>query len=71
MDRITKQNIERRTEAVNRLLSGVRVVPQGRNGYVGLDLYAEGEMVRNLTVGSKREVYDYMGGMLAALELRP
>ena len=42
---------------------------QGRNGYTGLDLYDGSSMVRTLTIGTKREVYEYLGAMIAALEI--
>lgn len=69
-DRITKTNVENRADAVNRgLRHGLRVEVQGRNGYTALDLYDNDGMVRTLTVGTKREAYDYMGAMIETLTI--
>ncbi len=69
MERITNQNLAERRHAVNRalVLSGATdfIFTQGRNGYTGLDLAdKDGSCLRTLTVGTKREVYEYMGAML-------
>lgn len=67
MERITKGNLLNRRDAVNRGLRGLYVQVQGRNGYTALDLFDNSGMVRTLTVGTKREVYDYMGAMIETL----
>ena len=68
MERITKANLDNRAEAVNRgLRDGLHVVLGGRYGYTALDLYDRNGMVRVLTAGTKREVYDYMGAMIETL----
>ncbi len=70
MERITNQNLAERRHAVNRalVLAGTTggVFTQGRNGYTGLDYFdtTTGSVLRTLTCGTKREVYEYMGAML-------
>ena len=77
MDRIKRSDVDARAQQVSDMLRGLKVIAQGRNGYIGLDLYQrEGEhiqprftMVKTLTTGTKREVYEYLGAMLATLEM--
>ena len=80
-ERITLANLEQRCANVNRRLEGTNwyVVVQGRNGYIGLDEYAHrlethdivmtDQMIRNLMVGTKREVGDYLHAMMVGIDL--
>lgn len=69
-ERITKTNLTRREGAVNSMLhDGIYVSSNARNGYTALDLYDRVGCIRCLTVGTKREVYDYMGAMIEALSI--
>jgi hypothetical protein len=70
MDRITYNRVTLRAQAVSGLLrSGLYVRAERRNGYVGLDLYDADGCIRTLDTGSTSEVYRYLGGMLAALDI--
>ena len=70
MERITQQYLEDRTAVTNSMLRGdIHLRTQGRNGYTGLDLYDGSSMVKTLTIGTKREVYTYLGAMIDALEI--
>lgn len=63
-DRITQADVDRIAESVSQGMSGYRVEAQGRNGYIGLDLFRVGDgMIDTLHVGTKREVYTYLQGM--------
>jgi hypothetical protein len=69
-DRITTKNVDARAEAVNRnLRDELHIVPNGRNGYTALDLCDAHGVVRMLTAGTKREVYDYMSAMIETLTI--
>lgn len=68
-DRITKSRLSNREGALNSMLRGVHVETQGRYDYTALDLYDRAGLVRTLTSGTKREVYDYMGAMIEALSI--
>lgn len=80
-ERITRANLDERAANVNRRLEGTNryVVVQGRNGYIGLDEYAErivcgdevipDQMIRVLTCGTKREVGDFLHAMLVGIDL--
>jgi len=69
-DRITHSRVELRTQAVNgQLRSGLYVRAERRNGYTGLDLYDADGCIRTLNTGTTSEVYRFLGGMLAALEI--
>ncbi len=69
MERVTNENLSNRVTAANRQLQvagvGGQFVAQGRNGYTGLD-YCDsiGTVIRTLTCGTKREVYDYLGAVI-------
>ena len=78
--RITRAQVDSLAAHVSSGFRGIEVQAQGRNGYVGLDLYeysgsaedrAAGLIpavcVRTLVCGSAREVYGYLQGMQAAL----
>lgn len=70
MDRISPTNVSLRAQTVSGLLrSGLYVRAQRRNGYTGLDLYDADGMIRTLTTGTSREVWNYLGAMLATLEI--
>ena len=70
MERINHARVTARADFVSTLFtSGLHVRAERRNGYTGLDLYDADGCIRNLTVGTSREVYDYLGAMLAALEI--
>lgn len=70
MERITKTNLSNRAGAVNSMLrDGIHVIPSGRYDYTALDLYDRSGLVRTLTCGTKRQVYDYMGAMIEALSI--
>lgn len=82
-DRITRANLDERCANVNRRIqnTGRRVVAEGRNGYIGLDEYrvtdrlVRGtnlnalECVRTLTVGTKREVGEFLHAMMVGIDL--
>lgn len=68
--RITRVDIDRRAATVSAMLRGdLRVVAEGRNGYTGLDLFDSRGCVRTLTVGTSREVGDYLSAMLETLDI--
>lgn len=70
MSRVTQTHLDVQTGVVNSILrDGLHVETQGRNGYVGLDLYDGHGLVRTLTCGTKREVSDYLGAMLETFSI--
>lgn len=60
------QNVNRRIEA-----SGRMVWTQSRNDYIGLDeAYIEtGAIIRTITVGTKREVAEFLHAMMVGIDL--
>jgi len=75
-DRVTKDTLNRRTGNLNRRLrdlgggpDGRHVQWQGRNGHVGLDEYDGTTCVRTLTVGTKREIADFLHAMMVGIDL--
>jgi hypothetical protein len=69
-ERITQARLSLRQNAVNSALrDGIHVIASGRNGYTALDLYHGDSLVRLLTIGTKREVYTYLGAMLETLSI--
>lgn len=80
-ERITRANLDERAANVNRRLAGTGryVEVQGRNGYVALDEYAvtvltdgrprPNQCVRNITVGTTREVGDFLHAMMVGIDL--
>ncbi len=72
MDRITQKDLSARVGNVNRRLEGTgrSVCDQGRNGYTALDEYQGGSCIRTLTVGTKREVADFLHAMMVGIDLR-
>ena len=76
MERVTMENVRERAANLNRRLEGTGryVVVQGRNGYVALDEYGtvdgrENMCLRTLTVGTKREVADYLHAAMVGIDL--
>jgi hypothetical protein len=77
MERITKETLQTRAQNVNRRLRGdcpasVRghyVLVEYRNGQVALDEYNDGACLRTITVGTKREVADFLHAMMVGIDL--
>lgn len=83
MERITRANVEERCANVNRRMESrgsiVRYEVEGRNGYTALDrCHVEYDATRvpdrrlitmsTVTVGTKREVADFLHAMMVALD---
>lgn len=64
MDRVTRSDVDRIANSVSQTLRGVSVVASSRNGYTALDRYDSAGLVDTLHVGTKRECYTYLQGML-------
>lgn len=84
MERITREDLDTRAANLNRRIEGTGhfVVVEGRNGYFGLDEYefgaerfapngttASGAAIRTITVGTKREVADFLHAMMVGIDL--
>lgn len=70
MPRVTTGEVEARATRVSAMLrDGLHVVASGRNGYTALDLFDGHGVVRPLKLGTKREVYEYLGAMAEALTI--
>jgi len=80
MDRITRSDLLARMHNVNRRLNpgvdvaewahhGRYVFVESRNGHTALDEYHGSECVRTLTVGTKREVADFLHAMMVGIDL--
>lgn len=70
MQRVTSKNVDARVETANRMLRRpVRVSAGGEYGRTALDLCDDDGVVRRLTTGTKREVYDYLGAMIETLTI--
>ncbi len=73
-ERITRATVDARLENLNRRLesrgSAVRWSVQGRNGYIGLDRMraSDGAMLATITVGTKREVADFLHAAMVAID---
>jgi hypothetical protein len=69
VSRVTQKQIDDLAERVSNGLRGeLRIVPEGRYGYIGLDLYDQVGAVRTLSSGlSKRQAYDYLLAMFETL----
>jgi hypothetical protein len=64
VERITNADVNRIAATVSKGLPGMHTVnPQRRNGYTGLDHYDGVVCLETLTVGTSREVYNYLQGM--------
>jgi hypothetical protein len=69
-ERITRADVDTRCENLNRrLTNGRQVQAQGRNGYIGLNEYDGGSVVRTITVGTTREVGDFLHAMMVGIDL--
>jgi hypothetical protein len=81
-DRITKKQLDERVKNLNRRLNPTltdSTIPfheearyvqiQGRNGYTALDEYQGLACVRTITVGTKREVADFLHAMMVGIDL--
>ena len=78
-ERITRANLEARAENVNRRLRSGRFVRiEYRNGYTALDecqyspfttAPSDFSTLRTITVGSKREVADFLHAMMVGIDL--
>jgi hypothetical protein len=70
MYRITQKDVDEMVGAVNRSLpKGTSVRAQGRNGYTGLDLFQGGMCMRTITVGTKREIFNFLAAMSTGISL--
>ena len=74
-ERITRADLDTRVANLNRRMehhgSNARYAVQGRNGHIGLDRYLAGEnfnMQGTVTVGTKREIGDYLHAMMVVLD---
>lgn len=72
-DRITNADLATRCANLSRRISssGRVVTYQGRNGYTALDEYdaATGACLRTITVGTKREVAEFLHAMMVGIDL--
>ena len=72
-ERITATTLDARVENLNRRLelSGRFVMWNQRNGSVGLDEYrvCDDACIRTLTVGTKREVADFLHAMMVGIDM--
>jgi len=80
MERITKQTLHARMGNVNRRLNpgksveewahhGRYVYVEFRDGAVALDEYLGTSCIRTITVGTKREVADFLHAMMVGIDL--
>jgi hypothetical protein len=71
-ERITNETIRARLHNVNRRLAKTDVVwvTQGRNGAVAIDRgrRSDGAILSTITVGTKREVADFLHAAMVALD---
>lgn len=67
------RNVNRRLnpgmEAAEYLSTGRYVLTQTRNGSTALDEYQGRVLVRTITVGTKREIYDFLHAMMVGIDL--
>lgn len=69
MARITKDEIDVRVNWYNQHnTSDATIKLSRRNGYYALDLYSNGKMLRAIRTGTARECYDYMCGVMFAMD---
>lgn len=61
--------IDVRADRISARLRGLRVVASRRNGHTALDLYDRDGLVETLVIGTKREVFAYLGAMAATLDI--
>jgi len=71
MDTVTRTVLEHRCTNLNRRLerSGRHVEVGLRNGQVGLDEYKGTACIRTITVGTKREIADFLHAMMVGIDL--
>jgi len=70
-ERITITDVRERAINLNRRIvsTGRHVQAQQRNGYVALDEYQGAACIRTITVGTKREVADFLYAMMVGIDL--
>jgi hypothetical protein len=76
-ERITIEDVRERAVNLNRRLngSGRSVIPEQRNGSVALDEYSVNSenrfdaCLRTITLGTKREIYDFLHAMMVGIDL--
>lgn len=70
-ERINSAAIANRVANVNRRIesTGRHLKAQRRNGYVGLDEYQGEACIRTVTVGTKREIADFLHAMMVGIDL--
>lgn len=81
MERITRAQVDARVENLNRRMEArgsiYRYIAEGRNGHIGLDRIAKDDpqdprqrfhVVGTVTVGTKREVAEFLHAMMVALD---
>ena len=72
-ERITNETLSARTHNLNRRLKDADrcVVYQARNGHIGLDegRPSDGAIIRTLTVGTKREVAEFLHAMMVGIDM--
>jgi hypothetical protein len=71
MSRVTRKQVDQHAAVVSSMLrDGLRVVPEGRYGYIGLDLYDGHGMVRTIATGlSTSQAKLVLTGMYEALTI--
>jgi len=70
MERVSHRDVVARAESVSARLRGdLRVVPQRRNGYTGLDLYDGAGCVDTLATGTARTILLYLSAMSRTLDI--
>jgi len=67
MNRITQLQLDTKAAHVSGMLRGLRVEVQRRNGSTALDLYEGTSCVQLLTVGTARQVADFLDAMAETL----
>lgn len=75
-DRITLANVRQAEERLNASLAYIgaeyRVRVEGRYGYLGIDKYRGDSCAGTISTGhTRRDAYQYLGAMNAALDLLP
>ena len=72
MERMTYDTVQKRADNVNRRLrpNARKVVPERRNGHVGLDeCRTDGAVLRTITVGTTREIAEFLHAMMVGIDL--
>jgi len=70
-ERITNATLEARAHNLNaRIVTTGRHVQVGyRNGYAALDEYRGADCIRTITVGTRRELADFLHAMMTGIDL--